>query len=303
MLPMIILASGAICLVSADCTPNSALGHDVPILLNSSLVAEYHARICKRDYAHIGHTNPFRCASGDGYACCSDTEPIDTGMGLGECTPMVSIGGNEGSGEGKPSLCSNIPIYAQSCISECGGSFDQGCCNSLPLEVTQWIPQCNEPGNPSNYPGSTSTSKTRSLTKNTSNRLQKAIEIVPKFSAFLSFFGSGWIIFEVLSDSKKWRHMYHRTMLLMSIFDNANALMWFMSSWPQNPDKSPTSVYSAGNDITCNLQGFVWQFSGGTSPCNALLALYYLLLVRYNWSAQKIARKVERWFWVFIFVY
>mmetsp|Transcript_38627 Transcript_38627/g.71394 ORF Transcript_38627/g.71394 Transcript_38627/m.71394 type:complete len:409 (-) Transcript_38627:265-1491(-) len=136
-----------------------------------------------------------------------------------------------------------------------------------------------------------------------SDSLQKAVEIIPKFTGFLSLSGSGWIIFEVLSDSKKRTHIYHRIMLTMSIFDHLQAWAWFLSSWPEDPERSTISFYAAGNDKTCNFQGFLWQISNGTSPCNSFLSLYYVLLIRYNWSAQKIARRCERWFLGFVLVY
>jgi hypothetical protein len=48
-----------------------------------------------------------------------------------------------------------------------------------------------------------------------------------------------------------------------------------------------------GNQQTCVMQGFFVQWIIGTSTYNCCLAIYYLLVIRYGWSDERIARRVE----------
>jgi hypothetical protein len=53
---------------------------------------------------------------------------------------------------------------------------------------------------------------------------------------------------------------------------------------------------SAGNWATCEMQGFLIQFSLGAMAYNASLSMYYYLIIARNWSDTKIARRIEPFF-------
>ena len=59
------------------------------------------------------------------------------------------------------------------------------------------------------------------------------------------------------------------------------------------------ALYAAGNTATCNFQGFLLQLAVGAPMYNCSLSLYYLLMIKYNWSETQLVR-IERWVHVFI---
>jgi hypothetical protein len=126
---------------------------------------------------------------------------------------------------------------------------------------------------------------------------QKAIALVPKFTGFLSLLGSSWIFYEVITDKKKRQSMYHRLLLCMSISDwNSSFWTYVLSSWmlPSESYSANTTFFSAsGTWATCNLQGFMFQLGIATPLYNAALSLYYVLLLKYNWTPKQMARQIE----------
>ena len=91
------------------------------------------------------------------------------------------------------------------------------------------------------------------------NQAQKiSLALMPKFSSFLSIFGSAWIVLEVAGDREKQKQMYHRLMAIFALLDMVISVFYFMSTWPMPEDDSEL-VWSRGNDATCQLQGFFIQ--------------------------------------------
>jgi len=82
-----------------------------------------------------------------------------------------------------------------------------------------------------------------------------------------------------------------RTILGMTVVDVLSSMAWFVSSWavPEG-----TFALSAGNRVTCNVQGFFLQLAIGAPLYNCSLALYYLLVLKYRWTDQQLA-SVEKW--------
>lgn len=65
-----------------------------------------------------------------------------------------------------------------------------------------------------------------------------------------------------------------------------------MSSWPI---PRGASIYGAiGNEVTCRAQGFIVQLSIASPLYNTALSIYYLLVIRYQFSEDEI-RKLEPW--------
>ena len=104
--------------------------------------------------------------------------------------------------------------------------------------------------------------------------------------------GSGLIICEVLRDPSKRRKVYHRLLLAMSICD-FNTSLWYALSTVCIPRGTENVYAPSGTMGTCTAQGFFIQFGIATPLYNAALAVYYLLIVRYQWKEQRM-RKAEK---------
>lgn len=127
------------------------------------------------------------------------------------------------------------------------------------------------------------------------------IAIGPKFPCLLSILGSGYIIFNVVSQEQKFELIYHRLMLGMSVSDLLASIAFFIGTWPMpsgtsvdgGPNQSHCYYANVGNATTCAIQGFVIQtFTVAVPIYNAMLCIYFLLFIRYNWSEERL-RKVE----------
>jgi len=113
--------------------------------------------------------------------------------------------------------------------------------------------------------------------------------------------GSGYIIFSVLAHEQKLGSIYHRLMLGMSVCDLLASFVLFLGTWPipsgtstqGGPDQSHCYFANVGNVATCSAQGFgVQTFTVAVPIYNAMLCLYFLLFIRYNWNEERL-RKVE----------
>jgi len=106
----------------------------------------------------------------------------------------------------------------------------------------------------------------------------------------LSMLGSAFIISEVLGNRKKRTKVYHRLLLGISTVDFVTSFGFALSTLPIPYD---SGVYGArGNEKTCTAQGFILQFVI-TSPCyNLILAYYFMLVIRYHKTENKL-RKIE----------
>jgi hypothetical protein len=124
---------------------------------------------------------------------------------------------------------------------------------------------------------------------------QMTIAIIPHFTAALSFFGSLYIVIDILRDKNKLQKMtYHRLMLGMSISDLLASFFLFLSTWPV--PKETTGVFAAmGNMQTCAVQGFFIQLGVATFLYTAFLAVYYLLMMRYHWKERDFRTLEKIW--------
>jgi hypothetical protein len=57
------------------------------------------------------------------------------------------------------------------------------------------------------------------MTYSFSHDQQVTLALAPKFSGFLSFCGSFWIVMEVLTEPSKRANVYHRLLFGMSLWD------------------------------------------------------------------------------------
>lgn len=138
------------------------------------------------------------------------------------------------------------------------------------------------------------------MTWNTTQQI--ALAIVPKFTAFASILGSSWVILEVLTEVEKRRSVYHRLLLMMSVYDVLESVWNFCSTWPI-PIGTPNIWGNVGTQQSCSAQGFFLQLGLAVPMYNACLSAYYLLVIRYNTSDLKLKRQVEPVMHVFSFVF
>lgn len=118
----------------------------------------------------------------------------------------------------------------------------------------------------------------------------KAVAIAPKFTSFLSMIGSGFIVVDVLRKAEK-VSTHHRLLVGMSFCDFFVSFWFFLTTWPI-PEWE--NVYLAsGNYPVCIAQGFFSQFSLTVAFYNSALSIYYLLVVRYGWTPERIRLRVE----------
>ena len=123
-----------------------------------------------------------------------------------------------------------------------------------------------------------------------------AYAVVPRVAAAFSLLGSSFIVYEVLSDAKKRRRVYHRIMCGMSCFDIIGSICYFLGRWPMPPDGLAGFGLSGGvgTDATCTAQAFFGQAVVGTVTYNAVLAVQYYLIVNRSLSETTIAKKYEK---------
>jgi len=86
-----------------------------------------------------------------------------------------------------------------------------------------------------------------------------SLAIAPKLPALLSVLASSWIVTEVLTNPRKRSSLYHRIMLGFASVDIIFSIFAFASTWPIPRDAAP--AWSAGNGLTCTVQGFMMQLS------------------------------------------
>ena len=123
-----------------------------------------------------------------------------------------------------------------------------------------------------------------------------ALAIIPKVSSVLSLFGSSWIIVEVATDNStekpKRQHPYHRLLFAMSVYDVLESIWNFASTWAI-PKGSPGVLWAQGTTTTCSTQGFFLTLSVAVPIYNAMLSLYYVLVINYHYSDHALRRRVE----------
>jgi hypothetical protein len=85
----------------------------------------------------------------------------------------------------------------------------------------------------------------------------------------------------------------------MSCVDVLASFAWFLSVWAVPRGSGPLA---RGNVASCNFQGFLLQFAVGSPLYNCSLALYYVLVIKYNWTNEQLV-KIERYIHAFIITF
>jgi hypothetical protein len=131
---------------------------------------------------------------------------------------------------------------------------------------------------------------------------QRALALVPKFTAFISIPCSMAIVWEVLSDHRRGRgtNSIQRILVGMSVVDILASFAWFLSTWAV-PRESGWA-FAAGNRASCNFQGFLLQIAIGAPLYNSSLALFYTLIIKLRWTDKQLIR-IERLVHAFILTF
>ena len=115
------------------------------------------------------------------------------------------------------------------------------------------------------------------------------LTILPKIPCVLSIIGSSTILSNVLRSKSRRKHTYQRIMAAMAFVDLNSSLGWFLTNFLMtHPNK--LNIPSIGNSVSCEVQGFVLQFSIASPLYNASLSIYYYLVLRKSFQLEKITR-------------
>lgn len=121
---------------------------------------------------------------------------------------------------------------------------------------------------------------------------EELIALLPKLSAFLSMGGSGYIIVNVIKTGQIRQSSHSRILLGLSACDLWVSFSLFISTWAEPADRS-NSVWAVGNQLTCNVQGFLHQMGLAVVLYNAALSAYYVAKIRCRYSDQVITTRLE----------
>ena len=126
--------------------------------------------------------------------------------------------------------------------------------------------------------------------------LQRAVEILPKFTGSISIVASTLVARHIIT-TKQWREISLTNMMMfyISIVDIIDSFfVYFMSTWMAPPSDLPL-IYTAGTTASCTAQGFIAVFSFAYfSTSYTLLAVLYWLIVRHGWTQTQMKKKGTR---------
>lgn len=127
------------------------------------------------------------------------------------------------------------------------------------------------------------------MAKNSS--IEKAMTIVPRVTGMVSMISSLYIISDIVSVSGgKPKETKDLLLISMNVADLLwTFTVWFLGSWPS---PKGMGIYGAvGNTASCEAQGYLgFVFAGTATAYNALMAIVFLLIVRYQWKETRLTR-------------
>ena len=118
-----------------------------------------------------------------------------------------------------------------------------------------------------------------------------ALAVAPKTTSTLSIIGSIFIIIKVLKSPLRRSRSHHRLLAGMSVCDFFASFATFLSTWPI-PIGTRGVRFAVGNITSCTIQGFMANFNIAVALYNTCLAMYYLLIVRYKITTERM-KKIE----------
>jgi len=121
----------------------------------------------------------------------------------------------------------------------------------------------------------------------------QVLSYVPKLTSLLSIMGSCYILYDI--SRLKQRNTYHRIIFGMNVMDLLALMAWFFTTLPM-PEGTDIAAGAGGNQHTCSAQGFFSQLSIATVLYNAALAIYFMLVIKYGWTEQRIVQVKYEYF-------
>ena len=117
---------------------------------------------------------------------------------------------------------------------------------------------------------------------------RRAIEIIARSVGIFTVLGAVYIIQDITKDAERRKRTKNRIMLFMSICDLIAVFFGSVIGTTMVPKW--TGVPGAvGNQLSCDVQGFLSYASGSASGLfNISLALCYLLMVRHKYSDERL---------------
>uniref|UniRef100_A0A7S3P6F5 G-protein coupled receptors family 2 profile 2 domain-containing protein n=1 Tax=Amphora coffeiformis TaxID=265554 RepID=A0A7S3P6F5_9STRA len=128
----------------------------------------------------------------------------------------------------------------------------------------------------------------------TTDGQKKALVWVSRVAALMSFAGASYILFDILSLSKKRQNVYYQLLITVAIFDIVTAVAWCFSTAPIDKDLADHVYGAMGNQATCKAQAFFVQLGFTSVFCNVSLAIYYVLTIARGWKEFQL--KAIRWY-------
>jgi len=104
--------------------------------------------------------------------------------------------------------------------------------------------------------------------------------------------GSGWIIVEVMTTKAKRHSAYNRLLLGMSIVDVMSSIAYMFGTAPMTPGEGEMA-WASGTITTCTVQGFFIQLGLSAQLYHVCLSVYYLLIVKFEVTADRIEKYFE----------
>ena len=133
---------------------------------------------------------------------------------------------------------------------------------------------------------------------------ERVIAFVPIAPALFSILGSCLILRLIVIKRRRRRRggggttrtkpvtAFHRILFGMSLYDIYNSINVVLQSF-LTPRDTSRRLYAVGNDATCNLLGFGFQFSYGSFLYFGALSLYYVLTVKFGMTEASFSKRVE----------
>ena len=124
----------------------------------------------------------------------------------------------------------------------------------------------------------------------------KSLAISPHFTAAMSIIGSLTMLYDILKSGKIKKFCRLRILAAISCVDILSSSSYFMSTWPIPKDLVPPSnAYAViGNKGTCQAQGFMIQMGITSVFYNLMLAVVYVLMIKFD-KSEGYMKKIELW--------
>ena len=119
------------------------------------------------------------------------------------------------------------------------------------------------------------------------------VRVIAALSCLVSTFGSASVVYLIIRHKRYKKSMFERLMLGLVLNDSITSISSFIL-----PFATPARLglpLTIGNRFSCRLVPvFVMQGYGSFYYCG-WLGLYFLLVIRYGWSEQRLRRWIEFW--------